>query len=271
MGTSSSSKGPKGGVSFDPPWLDSIVSSISGATDAIDTTVGSGEVVLAPSNRFTEARRNLSAYMRNGRAESLRRAIRSYVRNGLGGTSRAASRMKVATAAGARTFLLLSGTESTERNQFKEKLAALLNSEHTTEDVISVIVNFVFSSIGSVDEESCRNAMAEALSDLLLEKPDVDIVNLPEKDIWWLLELFLGKAIVKQVTFDIGQVLESDAINIDDKILRLEEIDRFVQSVVSVSFQKVREKNADLSQNDIAGIIRDAVVLTFKVFGDGNE
>jgi hypothetical protein len=179
--------------------------------------------------------------------------------------------MKVAAAAGAKTFLLLSGTESTERAQFKEKLTALLNSEHTTEDVISAIVNFVFPSIGSVDEESCRNAMAEALSDLLLEKPDVDIVNLPEQDIWWLLELFLGKTIVKQVTFDIGQVLESDAINIDDKIRRLEEIDRFVQSVVSVSFQKVRDKNADLSQNDIAGIIRDAVALTFKVFGDGNE
>ena len=271
MGTSSSSKGPKGGVSFDPPWLDSTVSSISGATDPIDSTVGLDEVVLAPSNRFTSARRNLSAYIRNGRDESLRHAIRSYVRNGLGGASRAASRMRVATAAGVRTFLLLSGTGSTEQAQFKEKLTALLNSEHTTEDVISVIINFVFPSIGSVDEESCRNAMAEALSDLLLDKPDVDIVNLPEKDIWWLLEVFLGKAIVKQVTFDIGQVFESDAINIDDKIHRLEEIDLFVQSVVSVSCQKVREKNGDLSQNDIAGIIRDAVALTFKVFGGGNE
>lgn len=271
MGTSSSSKGPKGGVSFDPPWLDSIVSSLNGSTGVSASAVGAGESVLAPPNRFTEARRNLSAYMRNGRAGSLRRAIGSYVRNGLGGTSRAASRMRVATAAGARVFSLLSETESTERLQFKEKLTALLNSEHTTEDVISAILDFVFPSSGSVDEESCRNAMAEALSDLLLDKPDVDIVNFPEEDIWCLLELFLEKAIVMQVTFDIGQVFESDAISIDTKIRRLEEMERFVQSVVSENLQEVRKRSADISQNNVSGIIRDTVGLTFEVFGGSNE
>lgn len=271
MGTSSSSKGPKGGVSFDPPWLDSIVSSISSATGVIDSTVVSGGAVLAPPNRFTEARRNLSAYIRNGQSRSLRRAIGSYVRNGLGGASRAASRMRAATAVGARAFSLLSGTKNEEQVQFKEKLAELLNSEHTTKDVVSVIVDFVFPSSGSVDEDSCRNAMAEALSDLLLDKPDLDIVNLPEEDIWCLLELFLEKVIVKQVTFDIGQVLESDAITINDKISRLEDIERFVQSVVSESIHEVRKGSADISQNDITGIIHDAVGLTFEVFGGLNE
>ncbi len=152
MGTSSSSKGPKGGVPFDPPWLDSIISSISGADDIIAPVVDSETVVLAPSNRFTEARRSLSAYIRNGRHGLLRRAIGSYVRNGLGGAPRAASRMRVATAAAARIFSLLNETESAERAEFKEKLTTLLHSAHTIEDVISSIVDFVFPSIGSADE-----------------------------------------------------------------------------------------------------------------------
>jgi phosphate transport system substrate-binding protein len=66
---------------------------------------------------------------------------------------------------------------------------------------------------GSVDEESCRNAMAEALSELLVEKSDIDILNLPEEDIWDLLGRFIEKQIVKQ---RVGNVMHatiaSDAI-----------------------------------------------------------
>ena len=271
MGTSSSSKGPTGGVPFDPPWIDSDVAEISGVPIPIDLSTTSADIVLAPSNRFSDARRNFRAYINDGTFETLQRSIRSYVRHGLGGVSRATNRMKLASAVGARTFSLFYGSENEEQLRFKEKITSLLESEHTTEDIISTIVGFVLPFSGSVDEESCRNAMAEALSDLLGDKPDIDILNLREEDVWDLLERFIEKQIVKQITFDIGQALESDVINIDDKIRRLEEIDRFVQSVVSVSFQKVREKNANLSQKDISGIIRDAVELSFEVFGGVNE
>ena len=270
MGTSSSSKGPKGGVSFDPPWIDSDVAEITGLPIPMDSDKPSAENDLAPSNRFTDARRNFRAYITDGRAQSLQRSIRSYVRHGLGGTARAASRMRFASAVGARTFSLLRGVDNEEQLRFKEKLTSLLESEHTTEDVISTIVDFVVPLAGSVDEESCRNAMAEALSELLVEKSDIDILNLPEEDIWDLLGRFIEKQIVKQITFDIGQVLESDAINVEDKINRLEELDRFVQSVVSDSLDKARKKDQDLSQSEVSRIINDAVKLTYDVFGGSN-
>ena len=271
MGTSSSSKGPKGGVSFDPPWIESEIAEINGVPIPIDLTTPSAETVLAPSNRFTKARRNFRAYINEGRAQSLQRSIRSYVRHGLGGVSRATGRMKLASVVGARAFSLFKGSKDADQLRFREKLTSLFESEHTTEDVISTIVDFILPLSGSVDEESCRNAMAEALSELLVEKPDIDILNLPEEDIWELLKRFIEKQIVRQITFDIGQVLESDTISIEDKLNRLDEIERFVQSVVSNSFDKVRNMNPDLSQSDVARIISEGVELTFKVFGGTDE
>ena len=271
MGTSSSSKGPKGGVSFDPPWIDSDIAEINGVPIPIDSNTPSAKPVLAPSNRFTDARRNFRAYINDDRVLSLQRALRSYVRHGLGGAERAANRMKFASAVGARTFSLFRRTDNDEQQRFKEKLTSLLESEHTTEDVISTIVDFVVPLSGSVDQESCRNAMAEALSDLLVEKPNIDITNLPEEDIWDLLERFIEKQIVNQIMFDIGQALESDTISIDNKMTRLEQIDRFVQSVVSSSLDKVRKMGQDLSQSEVATIIDKAVKLTFDVFGGSDE
>lgn len=51
MGTSTSSKGPQGGISFDPPWLDQITSDIqsnsndiSNTNDVIQSTDGGEQV-----------------------------------------------------------------------------------------------------------------------------------------------------------------------------------------------------------------------------------
>lgn len=264
MGTSSSSKGPKGGVSFDPPWLDISVSAIDGSSVPIPDSDAEMPLV-APANRFTSARRSFSSYMRSGRPASFRKAMGSYVRHGLGGVSRAARRMRFVTAVGARTFSLF--TESQNVGQLNTQIRALLASPHTTRDVISAIVNCVVPTSGSVDEETCRNAMAEALSDLLLENSTIDLLNLSEEDVWYLLELFTGKAIVRQVRLDIGQTLESDALSIEERIRREEEIERFTQAVVSASFHKVRQQTSNISQHDITNIIHEAIKTTFAVFG----
>lgn len=270
MGTSSSSKGPKGGVSFDPPWLDTTVSDIDGAS-VLPPANNPGMIVLAPSNRFTKARRNFSTYIRRGNLGSLRKAIGHYVRHGLGGVTQATRRMRVVTAVGAKTFSLFTATQSGGQLQFTAHIRTLLASSHTTHDVISAIVDFVVPTSGSIDEETCRNAMTEALSDLFSENPNIDFLNLSETDIWDLLELFTGKAIARQVILDIGQTLESDGIDIEARIRREEEIDRFIQAAVSSSFHKVREQTSNISQSDITNIIQKAIETTFTVFGEYDE
>lgn len=270
MGTSTSSKGPKGGVPFDPPWLDTTVSDIDNAS-ILPPASNPGEIVLAPLNRFTQARRSFSAYIRNGNLGSLQKAIGHYVRHGLGGGAQATRRMRVVTAVSARVFSLFTATQDVRQLQFTAHIGTLLAASHTTHDVILAIVDFVVPTSGTIDEETCRNAMTEALSDLFSDNPDVDILNLSEADIWNLLELFTGKAIARQVILDIGQTLESDRIDIEARILREEEIYRFIQAVVSTNFHQVREQSSNISQSDITNIIQEAINTTFTVFGEYDE
>lgn len=270
MGTSSSSKGPKGGVPFDPPWLDTTVSDIDGGAVS-PPAVNPDLIVFAPSHRFTKARRNFGAYIRRGNLGSLQKAMGHYVRHGMGGATQATRRMRVVTAVGARMFSLFTATQGAGQLHFSTHIKSLLASPHTPHDVISAIVDFVVPTSGSIDEETCRNAMTEALSDLFSDNPDVDILNLLEADIWNLLELFTEKAISRQVILDIGQILESDGISIEARIQREEEIARFIQGVVATSFHQVRERTSNISQSDIKNIIQEAISTTFTVFGEYDE
>lgn len=267
MGTSSSSSGPGMGVSFDPPWLDTSVETTGVVPSDVQVEIPEASPAVAGKARFGEARRNLNAYVRDGDEGSLKKALRGYVRHGLGGSARATSRMRLATAVGARTFSLLNAIEAQSQSDFKEAFTNLLSSEHSLEDVVSVIVNQVIKTGGGAEEDACRESMAEALSEMLQDKPDAELMNLPETDLWWLMELFIVKVILRQVLFDIGQVFERDGIAPEDRVDKIDEIESFVRSVVSSQMQTVRSGRPCASQKDICTIISRAIQFTFEVFG----
>lgn len=269
MGTSASSKGPHGGVSFDPPWL--TVAETSIGVSPAEATVASPIVspAIAPASRFTAARREFRDYAsgRGGRS-ALRKAMREYVRHGLGGAARATKRIRFTTAVGARTFSLLRGLDAVDEVEFRKILQEVLaSSDHTTGDVVSAIVEFVVRDKGGADEESARMAMAEALSDLFAEKPEIDVLAMTEDDTWLLMEMYLEKEIVRRINFDIGQSIESDAYDAEKKIERLEELESFVRSEVAIRLQQARAGKLVLSQRNVYSIIVDATFMTLKFFG----
>lgn len=265
MGTSASSMGPGKGVAFDPPWLDGAIEEIGVQLEAV--VEPQVQPAQAGSGRFTVARRNLGEYVAKGRERFLKKAIGNYVRNGLGGSARATARMRLATAVGAKAFTILRDLREGGSSSFKDEIKAILDGEHTITDVVSAVVNHVIESGGSADEESCRDAMAEALSEALQKKSDLDLLNVLEEDLWWLMELFVGKIILRQIFFDIGQIFEKDVVTPDIRVSRVDAIVEFVESYVSVQVKEARNGNPAVSQKDICKIIRDAVRLTFDVFG----
>lgn len=267
MGTSSSSSGPGKGVSFDPPWLNTAVDAVGVAPSDVQVEILETSSAIAGGARFGDARKCLNAYVKSGGRGTLKKSLRNYVRRGLGGSARAAARMRLATAVGARTFSLLRALGDQQRSDFKELITNLLTSEHTLNDVVSEIVNHVIKIGGGTEEELCRESMAEALSEMLQDKPDAELMNLPETDLWWLMELFVVKVILRQVFFDIGQIFERDVIDPTDRLDRIDEIEGFVRSVVSSQMQDVRTGQSCGSQKDVCAIINKAVQLTFEVFG----
>ncbi len=84
MGTSTSSNGPKGGVSLIPQWLD----QVSGEIENGGHRQGGGakkQLDLAPDRRFANVRRALNQYTKTGEKEYVGKALGSYSKKGWGG------------------------------------------------------------------------------------------------------------------------------------------------------------------------------------------
>lgn len=184
MGTSTSSSGGKAGSPFDPEWLapesplggaDSDSSDASegesgddGENDSENGDDGAGapsaeDAAYAPSRRFADARMKMGAYMAGGGRESLRAATKSMVSKGMGGSQKAASTMRgTAHAAGALGQFLASARDRSDP-QVVDWVDRVRQANLSAEDLILELVKEVLPDTGSVDDESTRNAGAEAL------------------------------------------------------------------------------------------------------------
>jgi hypothetical protein len=186
MGTSASSQGPVGGVPFDPPWLDNIVPS-QPSDDATHDDQGNADSdqgnnqpeqplhpppllpELAPKARFGGARRNIGEFVRSGKENSFRKAVGHYSRSGMGGARNVARRMRSSTRTGASLFGLLQVARERTDSAVNDWVESLTARNASTQEVADEIIRRVAPIGGSLDEAVCRESMAQAIEDLLLE------------------------------------------------------------------------------------------------------
>lgn len=228
MGTSTSSKGGRSGSPFDPEWLPSGGDDGTGATDAgeretgdqatsdnaesaesSEADVGSPvDAELAPNRRFAEARTKMSAYLSGGGRESLRSAAKSMVNKGMGGPRRAASTMRSTAQGAGRLGQFLAtvrdGTDPKVVDWVQRVRAANLSAS----DLALELVKEVLPDTGSVDDESLRNAAAEALGKLYESAPNVDIFALTNQQIADVIGFTIANEVCNRMDLQLGQTYE---------------------------------------------------------------
>lgn len=268
MGTSTSSGGPKGGSQLDPPWLDDIPIGAGGGAPAGDGAspppVGLPQV--APPGRYRDARRELHRFIESGDKGSLGKALGHYSSRGSGGAAAAASRMRASTKAGAGLFSMLSAVASRSTPAISQWVDALRNSGATADDVANAIVQELSPPGGSTDEESLRDSMAVALSELMQVNPGIDLLSLGQDDIWSLMDFFLAAAVANRVCFDMGQALERSNVEPVVAVLREREMREFIKSEVKATLQDLRAANPNPTRTQMESLMQDAVRTTFQVF-----
>src|SRR5882672_5681274 len=101
MGTSQSSKGPRGGVPLVPPWVppppppDTDGDDPPNQADNPELTSSPPVAVpVATPGRFGSARLSLGGFAQSGDSASMRRGVSDYVRKGYGGHAAAARRFE---------------------------------------------------------------------------------------------------------------------------------------------------------------------------------
>jgi len=278
MGTSSSSSGPGGRVPFDPPWLSSVSSEIGSPLDQISESPSNPEhnpqqtepaaqpVDIAPPRRFSNARRYLDIHARNGDRDSLKKALGSYSQKGMGGASKVASRMQTSTSAGAGLFNFLQGVRDSTDSKVRDWVIQLASKKLSVHEVADEIIDQVISTGGSLEEESCRDSMAQAISDLLTIAPDVDLLNMDNNSIWTVIELFMANEAFNRLNQDIGQIFESYRHSPREAVYRMNGMREYLKAEISVQIQELRMHTSNPTKEEINALLQSAIKITFEVF-----
>jgi hypothetical protein len=278
MGTSSSSSGPGGGVPFDPPWLSSVASEIGSPLEEISgepsqpdqnpqqTEPATQPVEMAPPGRFGNARRHLGEYASSGDRGSLKKALGSYSRKGMGGASKVASRMRTSTSAGAGLFNFLQGVRDSADTKVRDWVNQLTSKNISAYEVADEIIDQVISTGGSLEEESCRDSMAQAMSDLLTIDPDVDLLNMDNDSIWTVMELFMANEAFNRLNLDIGQLFESERYSPREAVSRMNDMRDYLKSEISAQIQDLRKDTSNPTKAEMNSMLQYAIKITFEVF-----
>lgn len=283
MGTSGLSYGPRSGVPFDPPWLDDIKPPQPGDgpprddQGPDDTRPEEGKPQpreeppvefpqVAPPRRFANARRALGDFARTGSKDTFRRAIGHYSRTGMGGARNAANRMRASARIGASAFGFLQAARGKTDPVINEWVDSLTARKASVQEVADEIVRHTMPAGGSLDEVSAQQSMAQAMQDLLVRDPDIDLLNLDDNSIWTLIESFLGYEAFYRLSLDIGQVFEDAALSPRDCVTRLREMRDYLKAELSSQVEALREGTSNATSGQLQSVLQRALENTFAVY-----
>ncbi|KAF0092544.1 MAG: hypothetical protein FD141_728 [Fusobacteria bacterium] len=275
MGTSTSSNGPNGGVSFDPPWLDEI--EMPGSTTSSDASkendlglqdedIDNTKINIAPPRRFSATRRALNNYAQSGDSDSLRKALGHYSRTGMGGARNVANRMRTSTKSASALFGVLRSAREGNDPEINEWVSTLTSRNASADEILDEIINMVTPFGGSIDEISCRESMAQALENLIINNPQIDLLNLKDNDIWNIIESFLSYEAFNRLCLDIGQSFEKSSLAPKIKVARMNEMHSYLESEIFIQVEKLRESSENFTPNQLNDILQDALSNTFYVY-----
>ncbi len=269
MGTSSCSKGPGKGVSFDPEWLDEINLLDQGQNqpeDLANDETPHVEPLLAPKARFGTAKRHIREVFESGGArESFYKAAGNYSRTGMGGASRLAHRMRTTSIAGSRAANLLRAIREQTDPRINEWVYDLLSHEASSEEVIDAIIQHSMPLGGRQEEISAKSSMADAMADLLEHNDDIDFLKLSENHIWALMETYLATEAYNRICFDMGEKIDQYDLSAEERHQRQVEIREYIKEDVSVHLSELRNSDSSSSQS-IESVLKKAIERTFEIY-----
>lgn len=283
MGTSQSSDGPGPGVPMVPPWTPAAPQDPAPPPppppgDAPEDGEGPAPPAasppaapppapppppIAPEKRFGGVRSSLGSFARSGDNRDLRRGLGHYVRNGYGGSNTATSRFGgTAQTAGSLGHAL----SSSASGAIDAPIDAATLAGRSTEEIATAIIEAVRPVDGTQDAEAERAAIHDAMSDLLADFPDADLLNLSDEQRDFVIERFTAIDVARRFELDVGKHLLEKAATATVAMARLKQMRSYIKEAVAASFRKLRDHGRTLTPGRIARVVQGALRETFEVF-----
>lgn len=281
MGTSTSSAGAGVNVPLTMPWEDKLQSLPIGSGEVNITPETEEEKVdqdgtapsdanfdneLSPPRRYASARRELRKFATNSEQSNLKKAIGNFSKSGFGGAKKTSRKMKSSTRAATNLIsmlLSLRDGNNTSLNNWAEKI---LNKNPSAEELIDAIIYETTTSGGTVDEESIRDSMAFALSDLMNKDHEIDLFKMSDNNIWSLIELFLANEVKNKLIHEIGQLFEGSKNIPSESIKNINMMRKYLQSEISDQLSHLRKATPKPSLKEFTKVMDKALENTFTVY-----
>lgn len=268
MGTSQSSPGPGAGVLLVPPWADDPASDTPDPNDppladggsTTSPTVPAGVDTIAPARRFANARSSLTAFATTGNVQRMRSGVRHYVSTGYGGSANLSRR--------------LAGTGTTARNLSgvldptagETLLDRTLLTGKSAEEVMDAVVEAARPHDGTQDAESAREAIRDALADVLERYNDADLLALTDEQREYAIECFTAHDVYRRFQLDVGKQILDKAPSKAVALTRFKQVRAYIKETVAEGFRKVTDAGAKLSTSSVQKTVRMAMGEALRVF-----
>lgn len=250
-----------------PPWADDIDTAAppdpsAGEPDGKEP-LATDQQDVAPRGRFRYARRGLGAYARTGDSLELRRALSHYVISGYGGSATMARRMGGTAAVAGRLNGVLQSGQAPDGSVLRD---VLLASGRDARAVLDAIVDAASPTNGTLDRESSRGAVRDALCDLLDRFPEADLLALTDPQRDYVVERFAALDVFDRLCLDLRKTIMSKAPDAATGLHRLAQVREFIAEHVSAAFASVRARGDAATSASIVQITSQALRATFVVF-----
>ena len=269
MGTSQSSEGPSSGVPLVPPWVEDPPGD-GGLTDADTQMPEAPEApALAPTARFGGSRRALGDFAESGDRHRLRQGLSRYTRRGLGGSRTAASRM-AGTARAASALYSILGGESRDAAAPSQLDRSVL-AGRSAQDVIKAILDAIRPVDGSDDAEATRNSANDALTELIDQFGDADLLDLTEQQRIFVLERFVSMDVFRRFMLDLGKHILDRAPSSQAGAARISEARDYIRETVIASFRRKTANGTSIARSQVVALMRRTLLDAFDVFAEYAE
>lgn len=276
MGTSQSSPGSPSGVPLVPPWVpdpvplpdDDIDDNDNQDAEADSQPEGEQQqpMPLAERGRFGPARSCLGSFARTGSNSDMRRGVGHYVRKGLGNPRHATQRFGGTVRTAGSLYGALSTVASGQASAPGSPLDPALLSGRSADEVMDAVVEATRPVDGTQDAEASRNAIRNALSDLLNRFPEAELLNLSEAQRVYVIERYTALDVYNRFRLDLGKTLQEKAPSAMATLSRLKDVKGYIVQTVAAAIRRARGEGQSLDAQRVARMAQQALRETFDVF-----
>jgi hypothetical protein len=133
-------------------------------------------------------------------------------------------------------------------------------------EVLRTIVEAVRPVDGTQDAEASREAIGEALAEVLKQNPDADLQYLSDDERQLVVQEYVARDMFHRLVLDVGAAIKSHAPDAKTYLKRLDQVRAYLRQGIAAAFRKLASAGARVTRSQVGDLSRRAIADAIAVF-----